>query len=193
MLRTAEVFESQRCNKRQKMPVRFPPDGFFVFIQVFAYICIVMKNSDLYKKNNEIFAFLAKRKIESYLNMATIQFINDNDANELSRLLTERNYILRELENEKAKRLPVIITSKDGEHFGRFFLQYTNHNYVCGYKSLETNEIFPIDEDLHLSTSGGTIREALLYLWKLVESNIESLDVTYSEEEEDILNNIENG
>ena len=145
------------------------------------------------KKAAELVKFLSHQKFELYDDKKLlIKLENSGDIDELTRIINEYNYIVeKEIKGETvSKRLPVIVQTK--EHLGRFYVQYTNHNFICGYKSLETGEEFKFNDGTTLCTSGDTVTDAVQNLWKNVEPKLGKFtSVTYSDEEKDLLNNID--
>lgn len=140
------------------------------------------------KISEDIVRFIVKHGVSVYSNMVSIPISGDEDI-EFQNLIGAFNYCGGN--NSASRRLPVIV--QDGEHLGRFFVQYTNHNYISGYKNLEANEVFPLNEDEYLVASGSTIEESLSNLWGKVDGNLGKFSsVTYSEESGDILNNLGN-
>ena len=128
----------------------------------------------------KIVDFIIEHGISVYSNMVSIP-IKENEDIEFQNLIGAFNYCGSL--DVASKRLPVIV--QNDEHLGRLFVQYTNHNFVSGYRSLETNEVFQIGDDRHLSASGDTIKESLLALYKIVEENLSKFtSVTYSEDNE---------
>ena len=122
--------------------------------------------------------FMIKHDINVYDNMITIP-IETGEEIEFQNIIENFNHNAY----SNAVSLPVII--QDNEQLGRLFVQYTNQNFVSGYKSLETNKVFRISEDEYLSTSGNTIKESLSALYKKVHENISKFtSVTYSEDNE---------
>lgn len=148
-------------------------------------------SKQLQEIKDEIFRFISKCGVTTYKNAAKINFNDESDEDKFAELLSAYNYFLAHNDEDKGQRrsLPVIIQNE--EHLGRFFIQYTNHNYVGGYKSLETGEVFPLGE-VHLVSSGETVKVLLSNLWDLVNPNLGKFtSVTYSEDNEDILNDID--
>ena len=140
------------------------------------------------KISENIVRFIIKHGVSVYSNTVSIPISGDEDI-EFQNLIGAFNYCGSN--NSASKRLPVIV--QDGEHLGRFFIQYTNHNYVSGYKNLEANEVFPLNGDEYLVASGSTIEKSLSNLWEKVDGNLGKFSsVTYSEESGDILNNLDN-
>lgn len=140
------------------------------------------------KISEDIMRFIVKHGVSVYSNMVSIPISGDEDI-EFQNLIGAFNYCGGN--SSASRRLPVIV--QDGEHLGRFFIQYTNHNYVSGYKNLEANEVFPLNGDEYLVASGSTIEESLSILWEKVDGNLGKFSsVTYSEESGDILNNLSN-
>lgn len=132
----------------------------------------------------EIVAFIIKHGVTVYDNMISIPIENDEHI-DFQDLIGAFNYC-RKI-SPAAKRLPVIVQSN--EHLGRLFVQYTNQNFVSGYKSLETNEVFPLGHGETLSASGDTIKESLSALYEKVDKNLsEFISVSYSTDSE--LNNL---
>lgn len=126
----------------------------------------------------QIVEFIIKRDIHLYPNMITIP-IETGEEIEFQNLIGNFNHNAY----SNAVSLPVIV--QDNEQLGRLFVQYTNHNFVSGYKSLETDKVFRISEGEYLSTSGDTIQESLSALYKKVHENISKFtSVTYSEDNE---------
>lgn len=126
----------------------------------------------------QIVEFMIKRDIHLYANMITIP-IETGEEIEFQNLIGNFNHNAY----SNTVSLPVIV--QDNEQLGRLFVQYTNHNFVSGYKSLETDKVFRISEGEYLSTSGDTIKESLSALYKKVYENISKFtSVTYSEDNE---------
>jgi len=122
--------------------------------------------------------FMIKHDINVYDNMITIP-IETGEEIEFQNIIENFNHNAY----SNAVSLPVIV--QDNEQLGRLFVQYTNQNFVSGYKSLETNKVFRISEDEYLSTSGDTIKGSLSALYKKVHENISKFtSVTYSEDNE---------
>lgn len=148
-------------------------------------------NKQLQEIKDEIFRFISKCGVTTYKNVAQIHFNDESDEDKFAELLSAYNYLLAHNDENKGQQrsLPVIIQNE--EHIGRFFIQYTSHNYVGGYKSLETGEIFSLGE-AHLVSNGETVKVLLSNLWDLVNPNLGKFtSVAYSEDNEDILNNID--
>ena len=140
------------------------------------------------KISEDIVRFIMKHGVSVYRDTVSIPISGDEDI-EFQNLIGAFNYCGGS--NSSSKRLPVIV--QNSEHLGRFFVQYTNHNYISGYKNLEANEVFPLNGDEYLVASGSTIMESLLNLWGKVDGNLGKFSsVTYSEESDDILNNLDN-
>lgn len=143
------------------------------------------------KVAEDIMRFIVSHGVQIYGNMITIP-VDSNNGEDIGfeQLIGAFNYA-RKTDKRCTKRLPVTVSGE--EDFGRFFIQYTNHNYVSGYKNLETGKVFPLNGEEKLSASGNSIIESLNNLWEKVDGNLGRFSfVSYSNDNDDILNNLDN-